>query len=207
MVNVGATGTVNSSGDANAVVGGLVGENFGRIEQSWAGANINGAGQIGGLAGLNDGRIDRSFATGRATAADAQSTVGGLVGTNDGVISRSYAFEFLNGGATIGGLVGSNTGSIRQSYAASRLTPGANSTMGGIAGTNNGKIAANVFWNSQSSGASAGVGSGTAMASASGLTDQQLQDPTSFGPTWDFSANGTWTTGYPGPQLRWLAGP
>jgi filamentous hemagglutinin family protein len=206
MVNVGATGTINSTGDASTVAGGLVGENFGRIERSWAGVNINGAGLIGGLAGLNDGHIDQSFAIGRATAG-TQSTVGGLVGTNNGVIAQSYAYEFLNGGATIGGLVGGNTGFIRESYAASRLTAGANSTTGGIAGTNSGTIAANVFWNSESSGASAGVGSGTAVAGSSGLTDQQLLEPASFGPTWDFSANGTWVAGYPGPELRWLAGP
>ncbi|MGF6507472.1 filamentous hemagglutinin family protein [Paraburkholderia sp. 32] len=205
MVNVGATGAIGAPGNTSTVAGGLVGENFGRIERSWAGVNIIGAGQIGGLVGLNDGGIDQSFAIGRATAG-AQSTVGGLVGTNHGVIGRSYAYEFLNGGATVGGLVGSNTGFIRESYAASRLTAGANSTEGGIAGTNSGRIAANVFWNSQSSGAAAGVGSGTAVASSSGLTDIQLLEPASFGPTWDFSANGTWVAGYPGPQLRWLAG-
>ncbi|MGF6962880.1 filamentous hemagglutinin N-terminal domain-containing protein [Paraburkholderia youngii] len=206
MVNVGATGTINVTGNTSTVTGGLVGENFGRIERSWAGVTINGADQIGGLVGLNDGRIGQSFAIGRATAG-AQSIVGGLVGTNRGAIAQSYADEFLSGGATVGGLVGSNAGFIRESYAASRLTAGANATTGGIAGTNSGRIAANVFWNRESSGAAAGVGSGTAVANSSGLTDQQLLEPASFGPTWDFSANGTWVAGYPGPELRWLAGP
>ncbi|NVI04287.1 two-partner secretion domain-containing protein [Paraburkholderia youngii] len=206
MVNVGATGTIDATGNTSTVAGGLVGENFGRIERSWAGVTINGADRIGGLVGLNDGRIGQSFAIGRATAG-AQSIVGGLVGTNRGAIAQSYADEFLSGGATVGGLVGSNAGFIRESYAASRLTAGANATTGGIAGTNSGRIAANVFWNRESSGAAAGVGSGTAVADSSGLTDQQLLEPASFGPTWDFSANGTWVAGYPGPKLRWLAGP
>lgn len=157
MVNVGATGTVNSTGSMSTVAGGLVGENFGRIEQAWFAGNINGTGEIGGLVGLNHGRIDLYLALGSITAG-SQSTVGGLVGTNNGAITRSYANDFLNGGATIGGLVGSNTGFIRESYAWSKLTVGANSTTGGIAGTNSGRIAANVFWNRESSGASAGVG-------------------------------------------------
>jgi filamentous hemagglutinin family protein len=209
MVNVGATGTIQSTdntGNTGTMAGGLVGENFGRIEQSWAGVHIDGAGELGGLVGRNDGSVDRSFAIGAITAG-AQSTVGGLVGKNNGSITRSYADEALSGGATIGGLVGSNAGAIRQSYAASRLTPGADSTEGGIAGSNSGRIAANVFWNSESSGASAGVGSGTAVTRSSGLTDEQLREPASFGPTWNFSANGTWSAGYFGPQLRWLAGP
>jgi hypothetical protein len=134
--------------------------------------------------------------------AGAQSTVGGLVGTNNGAISRSYAQEPLSGGATtIGGLVGSNTGSINESYAWSHLPVGANSTTGGIAGTNSGSIAADVFWNSETSGASAGVGSGTSVAAASGLTEAQLRNPASYGPTWDFSAHGTWLAGSL-PMLR-----
>ncbi|MFM0033524.1 filamentous hemagglutinin N-terminal domain-containing protein [Paraburkholderia strydomiana] len=201
MVNVGATGTINSTGNTGTVVGGLVGENFGRIEQAWAGVNIHGAGQVGGLVGLNDGSIDKSYALGSVTAG-AQSTVGGLVGTNNGAISRSYAQEPLSGGATtIGGLVGSNTGSINESYAWSHLPVGANSTTGGIAGTNSGSIAADVFWNSETSGASAGVGSGTSVAAASGLTEAQLRNPASYGPTWDFSAHGTWLAGSL-PMLR-----
>jgi hypothetical protein len=201
MVNVGATGTINSIGNTGTVVGGLVGENFGRIEQAWAGVNIHGAGQVGGLVGLNDGSIDKSYALGSVTAG-AQSTVGGLVGTNNGAISRSYAQEPLSGGATtIGGLVGSNTGSINESYAWSHLPVGANSTTGGIAGTNSGSIAADVFWNSETSGASAGVGSGTSVAAASGLTEAQLRNPASYGPTWDFSTHGTWLAGSL-PMLR-----
>jgi hypothetical protein len=103
----------------------------------------------------------------------------------------------------VGGLVGSNTGSISESYAWSHFTVGANSPTGGIAGTNSGSIAANVFWNSETSGASAGVGSGTSVAASSGLTEAQLRDPASFGPTWDFSAHGTWVVAGLLPGLRW----
>lgn len=208
MVKVGAVGTITSTPGTSMVAGGLVGENFGRIEQSWAGVNIAGAGDIGGLVGRNDGHIVQSYALNSITAG-AQSTIGGLVGTNNGAIHQSYANEFLSGGAIIGGLVGVNTGAICESYAASYLTIGTNTTAGGIAGTNSGHIARNVFWNSQSSGAKAGVGSGTPVAAASGLTDKQLGEAASFGPTWDFSANGTWIVSSfaLGPDLLWTSAP
>lgn len=207
LINVGATGIITSTGNANSVIGGLVGENFGNIERSWAGVNITGTGELGGLVGRNDGHIDRSYSLNSMTAG-APSTFGGLVGTNNGDIVRSYAFAFqMSGGTTVGGLVGNNTGRIEQSYAYAKLTPDANATVGGIAGNNSGSIANDVFWNSESSGAQAGVGSGTAVASSSGLTDLELRDPASFGPTWDFGANGTWVAGYFGPSLNRLARP
>jgi filamentous hemagglutinin family protein len=201
IVQVGVSGTITLTGGTNTMAGGLVGHNLGRIEKSQAYATINGAGNIGGLVGRNDGAIDQSSAYNYVTAA-AQSTVGGLAGTNNGAISRSYALGSVTGGATLGGLAGSNTGAIGESYAKLTLTPGAGATTGGIAGTNSGRIGGDVFWNSESSGAAAGVGSGTPVAASSGLTDPQLGEPASFGPTWDFSATGTWAATSGGPRLR-----
>jgi hypothetical protein len=205
LLNDIADGGITLTGGANTMAGALVGQNFGRIEKSQATAIINGAGNIGGLVGRNDGAIDQSSAYNFVTAG-AQSTVGGLVGTNNGSISRSYALGSVTGGTTLGGLVGSNTGAICESYAKLTLTPGAGATIGGIAGTNSGRIAGDVFWNSESSGAAAGVGSGTPVAASSGLTDQQLGEPASFGPTWDFSATGTWAATSGGPRLRYQGG-
>ncbi|KIG10836.1 beta strand repeat-containing protein [Caballeronia concitans] len=206
LVNVGATGVVRSTGNATSVAGGLVGENHGRIEQSWAGANISGANETGGLVGRNDGRITTSYALGSATGG-AQGAVGGLVGVNNGAIVQSYAQAWLSGGAAMGGLVGSNTGGIGQSYSSSTLTVGAGKA-GGIAGSNRGSIDANVFWNKQSSGALAAVGAGTAVAPSTGLTDAQMGDRASYGPTWDFSTRGAWSMpdGSLTPALRWASG-
>jgi hypothetical protein len=155
--------------------------------------------------GQNDGCIDQSNALGSVTAG-AQATIGGLAGANNGSVAQSYANEILTGGAATGGLVGSNAGAIRESYAASTLTPGPGSNAGGIAGTNGGRIATGVFWNSESSGVPTGVGAGAWVANSSGLTDDQMRQPASFGPAWDFSAKGTWSAGYFGPVLRWVAG-
>ncbi|MBB5411332.1 filamentous hemagglutinin family protein [Paraburkholderia sp. HC6.4b] len=205
IVQVGVFGSVQSTGDTSSVAGGIVGENRGLVEQSFAAVQVSGAGMVGGLAGTNDGCIEQSVAEHRA-GAGAKATIGGLVGTNHGGINQSNAIEILTGGAVVGGLVGSNAGVIRESYAKSTLAPDPGATTGGIAGTNSGRIAADVFWNSESSGATAGVGSGTPVASSSGLTDEQLTEPASFGPTWDFSANGVWVVGFPYPTLRWLSG-
>ncbi|MCC8395398.1 filamentous hemagglutinin N-terminal domain-containing protein [Paraburkholderia sp. MMS20-SJTR3] len=209
MVRVSAFGNVQSTGDTSGVAGGIVGVNRGRVEQSFAGVSVSGAGTVGGLAGTNDGCIDQSIALGTVTGG-AQATLGGLVGANNGGINQSYSEDIVrggvSGGAVVGGLAGRNAGVIRESYSNSTLTPDPGATTGGIAGTNDGRIAANVFWNSESSGASAGVGSGTPVPTSSGLTNAQLGDPASFGPTWDFGPNGTWIASSFGPTLRWLTG-
>ncbi|OLL28640.1 filamentous hemagglutinin [Burkholderia sp. SRS-W-2-2016] len=211
IVRASIFGSAQSTGGTSSVAGGIVGENRGRVEQSFAGVSVSGAGTVGGLAGKNDGCIDQSVALG-TVAGGAQATLGGLVGVNNGAIDQSYSEDIVRGGviggAVVGGLVGRNAGVIRESYSDSTLMPGPGATTGGIAGTNSGRIAPDVFWNSQSSGATAGVGSGTPVASSSGLTDAQLLEPASFGPTWDFSATGTWVIAFGGgPTLRWLSGP
>ncbi len=209
IVRASAFGTVQSTGDTSSVAGGMVGENRGRVEQSFAAVSVSGAGTVGGLAGTNDGCIDQSIALGTVTGGP-QATLGGLVGVNNGRINQSISEDIVrggvNGGAVVGGIVGRNAGVIRESYSQSTLKPDPGATTGGIAGINSGSIAPDVFWNSESSGATAGVGSGTPVADASGLTNAQLLDRASFGPTWDFSATGTWVM-YGPPTLRWLAGP
>ncbi|WP_250494828.1 filamentous hemagglutinin N-terminal domain-containing protein [Caballeronia sp. GAWG1-1] len=208
LVNVASTGIVNKPTGAATAAGGLVGINRGRIERSWSGAQVNGDGEIGGLVGENDGYIGQSYTVNFMTAA-ATATIGGLAGVNSGTIEQSYSQSFVNGGAYIGGLVGNNTGTIRQSYSTASLSPGTGSHKpGAIAGTNSGTIAKDVFWDKETSVATAGVGSGKAMSASSGLTSAQMATPASFGPTWDFSSKGTWSLpdGAEEPVLRWTAG-
>lgn len=107
-------GTV--SGDAN--VGGLVGDNFGRIEYSYSAGTVSGS-AAGGLVGKNDsdvagglGTISNSYSTGTVSG---DSSIGGLVGDNSGHIEYSYSTGTVSGGSLIGGLVGENSGSITDS--------------------------------------------------------------------------------------------
>ncbi|MDR5808740.1 filamentous hemagglutinin N-terminal domain-containing protein [Caballeronia sp. LZ019] len=207
LVNVGASGVITLTGEGSTVAGGLAGENFGRIEQSWAGGNVSGGSAVGGLVGRNDGFIGQSYALGSA-AASGQGALGGLVGINNGRVVQSYAQESLTGNGAVGGLVGGNAGGIYESYTTSTLSTGAGARAGGIVGGNRGLIASNVFWNKESSGVASPVGQGAGAPASAGLTDAQLGDTASFGPTWDFSANGAWAmpVGSLSPALRWLYG-
>lgn len=64
-------------------------------------------GTAGGLVGHNFGRVENCFATGMVSGGD---TRGGLVGENVGSIYNSYSIGWVAGhGATVGGLVGTNS--------------------------------------------------------------------------------------------------
>ena len=95
-------------------IGGLVGENQGRIRASMARADISGpASRVGGLTGHNPstGTVVAAYAVGRVNSTG--SNVGGLVGYNVGLVRASYSTT--QGGALIGGLSGSG-GGIGASY-------------------------------------------------------------------------------------------
>jgi uncharacterized repeat protein (TIGR02543 family) len=103
-------------------VGGLVGQNFGSIADSYATSTVTGTETnvysytcVGGLVGNNDGPISNSFARG---AVSGQENIGGLVGYNSGSITVSYSTGAVSGDNYIGGLIGSNDsdGIITDSY-------------------------------------------------------------------------------------------
>ncbi|MCL2012871.1 MAG: hypothetical protein FWG75_08815 [Cystobacterineae bacterium] len=117
-----ATGTVTAR-LYYAHVGGLVGENWGRVQDSHAMGDVIGGepyygsnGSAGGLVGVNHGgTVQSSYATGRVSSG---TVVGGLVGNNIGTLQNSYARGSVSGrGEYIGGLVGSNSGTVQHSYA------------------------------------------------------------------------------------------
>jgi hypothetical protein len=94
---------------------------IGVISDSYATGDVTGDKNIGGLAGENSGRIDRCFAVGNVSGSDY---TGGLVGNmimEEGSISYSYSIANVSGNEQVGGLVGYSNGSIRQSYAISEV--------------------------------------------------------------------------------------
>jgi hypothetical protein len=115
-----ATGDVFGDGD-DGEVGGLVGDNFGKVATSYATGNVTGTEEVGGLVGFNDGggEISESYATGNVSG---ENLVGGLVGaTYSGIVNESYATGTVTGNSDTGGLVGSNargnySGDITNSY-------------------------------------------------------------------------------------------
>ncbi|WP_459252510.1 two-partner secretion domain-containing protein [Paraburkholderia strydomiana] len=205
-----------------ASIGGLVGWNAGTIERSSTSVAILGENRTGDLVGTNavGGKIIQSFATGQVAAA-ANVGAGGLVGSNAGLIMQSYAtgpvfFSPAYCGQSAnacmsngGGLVLNNTGTIEQSFATGAITSvPLISPPAGIADSNQGVIAAGVFWNKQTTGATVGVVLGKQVPATNGLTTAQMSQPASFGPTYDFGPNGVWAmpVGATHPVLRWQLG-
>ena len=154
--------------------------------------------RAGGLVGENYGTISQSYSTSNLTANHA---AGGLVGVHwsTGSISDSYARGSVSGNsAEIGGLVGNSLGgSITRSYATGAVT-GSASYKGGLIGYYGSGSVTNSYWDTQTSGMSTSAGGvGTGLT-----TDQMKQqgslsgfDFSSASPIWGLqsAANG----GYP----------
>lgn len=168
FAEVGAGGAISNLGLTNHSVsaphgydvGGLVGRNFGTIENSYTSGVVSGtagslvSGQtgiaIGGVAGWNFGTIRDSHSSVNVTS-DSTSFVdlGGLSGGNTGTIDHSYASGTITGhsGAygsglvEIGGLVGElgfsngTSGLIENSHATGQVIgSGSNTAAGGLVG-------------------------------------------------------------------------
>jgi len=185
-----ATGSVIGT---NAV-GGLVGLNSnGTIAHAYATGSVTGGNDAGGLVGVNGDRahslITDAYATGSVSG---DSTVGGLVGENFATITNAYATGGVSGSTDVGGLVGINTfsnndgssnnqgGAISDVYATGRVSGSTN--VGGLVGSNgNTSTIVHGYWDTETTGQSAGVGSGTnANTDVHGLTTAQMQQQSSF---------------------------
>ncbi|CEJ14686.1 Heme/hemopexin-binding protein precursor [bacterium YEK0313] len=139
--NFGVTsGTITGS----IYVGGLVGQNYGTIIDSFSAATVSGYRTSGGLVGYNaGGSIRSSHATGSVTntlrgQGSGGDNAGGLVGYNGALIIGSYATGAVYAqGSAAGGLVGQNNAPISQSYATGSVF---GYTAGGLVGANSGPI-------------------------------------------------------------------
>lgn len=202
IVNVHATGSVISDGIATSGGGGLVVSNDGVIARSSVSASFGYQGSFGGMAQSNGGLIVQSFADSDILGG-THSYGGGLVNSNWGTIRQSYATGSI-GTLENGGIAEYNTGRIEQSFVTAHVGPGGYPS-GAIAAGNYGTITSDVFWDRTATGHDNGVGSGTPMPAANGLSPAQMRNPASFGPTWDFGPNGAWAmpAGATHPVLRW----
>lgn len=139
-------GTIRT--DFLGTLGGLVGQNYGDVFESWANVSVEGAqgGATGGLIGNAHGHVQNVYALGRVIAGD-NTDVGGLIGYNFGHVSKAYATGHVSGGqnARVGGLMGTTQLAVRTSY-----------------------------WNTETSGTQFGVG-GHNVDGVTGMTTAQLQ--------------------------------
>ena len=116
VIGSSAVATVTSTAafsEGGHSIGGLVGENHGRIRASMARAEISGpASRVGGLVGANSAgaTVVATYALGQVNSTG--SHVGGLVGYNIGYVRASYSAARTDGG----GLVGGGGGGVADSY-------------------------------------------------------------------------------------------
>jgi type II secretion system protein G len=121
--------------NAYQYIGGLVGRNYGTIENCYTTGKVSGSSNyIGGLVGRNYGTITDCYATGSVSGNNDYT--GGLVGYNSTgcTIENCYATGEVTGVEFTGGLVGHNNGSLTNCYATGKITGGSNT--GGLVGSN-----------------------------------------------------------------------
>ncbi len=204
VYNAHATGNASGNEGGSDFVGGLVGVNFhnSSITKSFATGIVSGINNVGGLVGWNYGQIDQAYASGNV---NGRYGVGGLVGLNDGgQIRNAYATGAVNGNTGVGGLIGNiqDGGQIRNTYASGAVT-GSGSNIGGLVGSNTilnpGASLATIdasYWNTQTSGRSSSAG-------GEGRTTQEMQGggsrPIFAG--WDFAS--IWKQEAAAPVFVW----
>jgi len=107
-------GVVNANLTGWLCVGGLVGENFGSVSNSYSTGIVTGTEIVGGLLGSNLGPVSDSYSIGNVTG---DQIVGGLVGGNGGPVSNSYSMGSVTGRQVVGGLLGvSSYNTVSNSY-------------------------------------------------------------------------------------------
>ena len=154
--------------EGSRFVGGLVGDNAGKVINSHAKGEVSGSWQdVGGLVGRNRrGIIRNSYATGDVMG--MPDDLGGLVGENFyGEISNSYATGDVMGKPDdLGGLVGENFyGEISNSYATGdAISTNTNYIVGGLVGRNTSGMIVNTYAIANVTGGTDGEVTGTAAA-------------------------------------------
>lgn len=135
--NTRTLGTVSAT-SANAIVGGMVGENRTLIANNSITDKISvisrgNSSIIGGLAGVNtaSGTLYYTYSNANLTIEGTGTHAGGLAGSNAGAVIGSYVDIDVTGDAKgtssgsvyLGGLIGRNTaGTVEQSYSVSKVT-------------------------------------------------------------------------------------
>lgn len=195
------TGSIKGS----FIIGGLVGENRGTIEEcSVRGILIESSGAAGGLVGGNQGTIARCFATVKVQSGSAAG-IGGLVGSNysddGGTIKQSYATGDVESTSHwVGGLVGDNRYNdclVTESYATGKVTGTGTGTgtVGGLVGLNEDGTAQRSYYDQSTT-----LQSDTGKGAPKSTTEIKLQ--ATFN-EWDFTYTWTIIEGVTYPNFKW----
>ena len=147
--------------------------------------NITGGSQVGGLAGYAENvTISNCYTTGSLSSTN---NTGGIVGYDPScTISNCYSTCSVSGTNDVGGFVGYNNGTISNCYSTG-LIGGGSTNPGGFAGIN-WEIISNCFWDTQTSGTSIGIYSGSSTTGVTGKTTSEMKTNTTFlNAGWDYN--------------------
>ena len=171
-----SVGLENVDITGGAQVGGVVGYSQGSVSNCYSSGNVEGYGTTGGLVGLLKGYISNSYSIGNV---NGDSSVGGLVGhlNSSSNVSRSYSKANVTGRWGVGGFAGGANGTtINFCYSVGKVV-GTKSTGAFIGCIDSGSPSLNeVYYNSQTSGQSSSVGSGSYYGVIIGITSTQLSN-------------------------------
>ena len=111
---------INSFFSGKNYVGGVAGDNFGSVENSYSTGVVSGADYVGGVAGFNSGSVEKSYNIGIVSGTEC---VGGVAGYNTNSVSNCYntgsvsVHDESSDSGTHGGVVGYNDGgTVKNSY-------------------------------------------------------------------------------------------
>jgi len=186
-------------------VGGLTGGNAGGIRQSASSAVVSGERSVGGITGTNDGGEIIEVAVGGEATGDRN--VGGIAGTNNGGTIRSSAsLVDVAGDQQVGGIAGLNSLVVSKSYAAGSVT--AQQRVGGLVGVNTNELT-DLYWDSETTDQSEGVGGDDGTSEITGLSTADMQGARATDRMSGLDFEQTWHVvtdpdGY--PQLHWQTG-
>ena len=117
------TGVINSCFIGNNSVGGVVGENVGKITNCYNTGMVSGIIAVGGVVGFNSTSAETSNCYNSGDVSGSVNYIGGVVGyISAGTITNCYNIGLVNGGNNVGGVVGhSYAGTITNCYNTGRV--------------------------------------------------------------------------------------
>ena len=159
------TGNTHTTNDG---IGGLIGTmNDGTLSDAISSGSVFASnGDAGGIVGnIQNGIV--SFAMAEGSVESDNNNTGGIAGSSLGTITDSFNAATLTGANNIGGIAGSlgsggGADLINNSISIGNITALGGANPGGIVGANLGTVN-NSFWDTQTSGISNGIGTGTAL--------------------------------------------
>ena len=121
------------SGGSN--IGGVVGSNYGVVENCYNSGSINGSGYVGGVIGSGDGAVENCYNMGSVACKGQYGCVGGVIGSGNGTVESCHNTGSVNGSGNygrVGGIIGSAS-TVKNCYNTGTIS--GCSTVGGVAGS------------------------------------------------------------------------